>query len=85
MYCINDTVISDDNNVINENVFTICTSAEGDSWIIQHALSLGFNNCKEFFIQTRDSYFVVLPSGYANIVKDAGAEIFPVVYGPKEK
>ena len=81
----NGTVISNDNNVLNENRITICTSEEADSRIIRHAINLGVNDYKEFSIETVDSDVVVLSFGYANIVKDAGVEKFSVVYGPREK
>ena len=68
-----------------ENLITICTSEEADSWIIQHGINinLGVNNY-EVSIQTVDSDVFVLSFGYANIVKDAGVETFSMVYGPKE-
>ena len=81
----NGTVISNDNNVLNENRITICTSEEADSRIIRHAMNLGVNDYKEFSIETVDSDVVILSFGYANIVKDAGVEKFSVVYGPREK
>ena len=82
----NDRVISNDNNVLTENliIITVCTSEEADSRIIWHAVNLGVNNCKKDSIQTVDSDFVALTFGYANIVKNAGVETFSVVYGPKE-
>ena len=79
------TVISNDNNVLTENLITVCTSEEADSRIIWHAINLGVNNYDEILIQRVDSDVVVLSFGYANIVKDAGIEKFSVVYGPKEK
>ena len=62
MICItyNDTVISNDNNVLTENLITVCTSEEADSRIIRHATNLGINNYKEVSIQTADSDVVVL-------------------------
>ena len=81
----NDLVISNDNNVLNENLITVSTSEEADSRIIQHAINIGFNDYKEVSIQTVDLGVVVLSLGYANIVKDAGVEKFSVVYGSKEK
>ena len=77
----NDTVISNDDNVLNENG----TSEEADSRIIHHAINLRVNDYKEVSIQTVDSDAVVLSLGYANIVNDAGVGKFSVVYGPKEK
>ena len=44
----NDTVISSDNNVLNENIITVCTSEEADSRIIRHAIPLGLKNAKRF-------------------------------------
>ena len=80
----NDTVISNDNNVLNENLITVCTSEEADSWIIRHVINLGLNEFKEVSIQTVDRDVVVLSFGYANIVKDAGVEKLSMVYGPRE-
>ena len=87
MICItyNDAFISNNNNVLNENLITISTSEETDSWMIQHGINLGVNNNKEVLIETVDSNVVVLSFGYANIVKDADVEKFSVVYGPKEE
>ena len=45
----NDTVISNDNNVLNENLITVCTSEEADSRIIRHAIPLGLKNAKRFW------------------------------------
>ena len=86
MICIsyNDTVISNDSNVLNENLITICTSEEADSRIIRHAINLGVSNYKEVSIETVDSDKVVLYFGYANII-DVGLFKFSVVYRPKEK
>ena len=81
----NDTVIWNDNTVLNENLITICTSDEADYRIIRHAINLGVNDYKEVSIETVDSGAVVLSFGYAKIVKDAGVEKISVVYGPKEK
>ena len=81
----NDTVISNNNNVLNENLITVCTSEEADSQIIRHAINLGVNDYKEVLVETIDSDVVVLSFGYTNIVKDAGIEKFSVVYEPKEK
>ena len=69
-----------------DNLITICTSEEADSWIIQHGINinLGVNNYNEVSIQMVDSDVFVLSFGYANIVKDAGVETFSMVYGPKE-
>ena len=78
----NDTVISNNNNVLIENLITVCTSEEADSSIIQHLISLGVNDYKELLVQTVGSGVVVLSFGYANIVKDAGVEKFSVVCGP---
>ena len=81
----NDTVISNDNNVPNESLITVCASKEADSRIILHAINLAVNGYKDFSIETVDGDVVVLPFGCANIVKDAGVEKFSVVCGPKEK
>ena len=81
----NDTVISNDNSVLNENLITVCTSEEADSRIIRHAINLKVNDYKEVLIETDDSDVVVLSLGYADIVKDAGVAKFSVVHGPKEK
>ena len=40
----NDTVISNDDNVLTENLITVCTSEEADSRIIRHAVDLGIND-----------------------------------------
>ena len=79
----NDTVISND-NVLNENLITVCTSEEADSRVIRHAINLGVNDYKEVSIGTVDGD-VFVSFGYANIVKDAGVEKFSPVYGSKEK
>ena len=81
----NDTFISNDNNIQNENLISVCTSEETDSGVIRPVINLGVNDYKEVSIQTVDSDVVVLSFGYANIVRDAGVEKFSVVYGPKEK
>ena len=81
----NDTVISNDNNVPNESLITVCANKEADSRIILHAINLVVNGYKDFSIETVDSDVVVLPFGCANIVKDAGVEKFSVVCGPKKK
>ena len=39
----NDTVISNDNNVLTKILITLCTSEEADSRIIGHAINLGVN------------------------------------------
>ena len=85
MICItyNDTVISNDNNVLNENLITACASEETDSRIIRHAINLGVNDYKKVSIQTVDSDVVVLSYGCANIVKDAGFANFSKVCGTK--
>ena len=56
----NDTVISSDNNVLNENLITVCTSEEADSRIIRHAIKLKVNDFKEVSIETVDSPLVML-------------------------
>ena len=56
----NDTVISSDNNVLNENIITVCTSEEADSRIIRHAIKLKVNDSKEVSIETVDSPLVML-------------------------
>ena len=66
-----------------ENLIAVCTSEEADSRIIRHVINLGFNNYKEVSIQTDDSDVLVLCFGSANSVRDAGVEIFSLVYGPK--
>ena len=78
MICItyNDTFIANDNNVLNENPITVCASEEADSRIIRHAINLGVNDYKEVSIEAVDSDVAVLSFGYANIVKDAGADVF---------
>ena len=81
----NDTVISNDSNVLNENLNTNCTSEEADSPIIRHATDTGVTDYKEVWIERVQSDVVVLSFGYVNIVKDAGVEKFSVVYGPKKK
>ena len=81
----NDTVISNDNNVLNENLITVFTSEEADSRMIRHGINLGINDYKEVSRETVDSDVVVLSFGYANIVKDTDVENFPMVSGPKEK
>ena len=78
------TVISNDKNVLTENLITVGASEEADYRIIRHAINVGINNYKEVSIQTVDSDVFVLSFGYANIVKDAGVETLSVVYGPKE-
>ena len=78
------TIISNDNNVLTENLITLCTNEEADSRIIRHAINLGVNNYIEVSIQTVNSDVVVLSFGYGNIVKDHGVETFSLVYGPKE-
>ena len=81
----NNTVISNDNNVLNKNLVTVCTSEEVNFQIIRHAANLGVNGYKEVSIETVEIHVIVLSFGYANIGKDAGVEKFYVVYGPKEK
>ena len=85
MICItyNDTVISNDNNVLNENLITACASEETDSRIIRHAINLRVNDYKKVSIQTVDSDVVVLSYGCANIVNDAGFANFSKVCGTK--
>ena len=85
MLCItyNDTVISNDNNVLNENLITACASEETDSRIIRHAINLRVNDYKKVSIQTVDSDVVVLSYSCANIVKDAGFANFSKVCGTK--
>ena len=75
----NNTVISNDNNVLTENLITVFTSKEAESRIIQHAIKLGVNNYKEVSIQKVDSDVVVVSFAYANIVEDACVETFSVV------
>ena len=81
----NDGVISNDNNVLNESLPTVCTSEEADSRMIRHGISLRVNDYKEVSIEMVDSDIIMLFFGYANIVKDACVENFSEVYGPKEK
>ena len=54
------TVISNDNNVVNENLITVCAIEDADSQIIRHAINLWVNNYKEVSIRTVDSDVVVL-------------------------
>ena len=77
-------VTSDNSNVLTENLLTVYTSEEADSWIIWHAKNLGVNDYKEISIRPVDIDVIVLSLGYARIVKDAGVETFSMVYVPKE-
>ena len=54
----NDTVISNDNKVLTENLIPVCTSEE--------AINLGVNN-KEASMQTVDSDVVILSFGYPTL------------------
>ena len=74
----NDTVTSNDNNALNENLITVFTSEEADSRMIRHGINLGINDYKEVSRET-------VGIGYANIVTDTDVENFSVVSGPKEK
>ena len=68
-YIYIETVISNDNNALTENLITICQSEEADSRIILHAINLGVNNYKEVSIQTVDSDVVVLSFGYVVMLR----------------
>ena len=43
-----DTVISSDNNVLTENLITVCTSEEADSRIIRHSTNLELTTARRF-------------------------------------
>ena len=73
------TVISNDKNVLTENLITVRTNEEVDSRIFRHAINLRGNNYKEVSIQTVDSD-VVLSFGYAKIVEDVGVETFSLIF-----
>ena len=48
----NDTVTSNDNNVLNENLITVFTSEEADPRMIRHGINLGINDYKEVSRET---------------------------------